>query len=99
MKSTTMIPLPKTLRPEVLSDGRYVIRATSPRGDCLVAYDPVNQVAGVFHDGLAMWKLWTPLTFAELLGALQEQRFVLPVGDDLKAWLDAVAELAGATRQ
>lgn len=99
MKQTISISQPATLRPEILSDGRYVIRSSSPRGTCLIAYDPRTLTAGVFHYDAEMWSLWTPLPLAEFLNSLGGRGYALPEGEDLQVWLDAVAELAGVTRQ
>jgi hypothetical protein len=99
MKRAISTPIPFTFRPDILESGANVIQTEGPDGPCLVAYDPLHQVAGVYHPAVGMWSIWTPLPLGEFLETLGARGYVLPQGDDLQTWLDAVAELAGVTRQ
>lgn len=99
MKQHTMIPAPLTLRPLVLQGGRHLIRASSPHGRCLVAYDPVTMAGGVYHETGEIWAVYAPIRLQEFIGSLSWRQIQIAEGEDLQTWLDAVAELMGATRQ
>ena len=60
-------------------------------GDQIATYCAQTSTGAIFRLGTQCWVLTGPVSLGEFLGALAANGALLPDGEDLQRWLDAVA--------